>query len=575
MNGAQALVEALRREGQSAVFGIPGGANLPLYDALWEQGFVRHVSVRHEQGAAHAAEGYARASGKAGVCIGTSGPGATNLATGLADAYMDSTPVIALLGQVQSSLLGKDAFQEADVFSMTIPVTKHSFKVLAAGDIPYSMRSAYKLALTGRPGPVAVETPKDALTGSVPEFVYSEHALNYCEPKQPNMEKIRQAARMLLEAERPIMLAGGGVTIAGAGAQFTALAETLMCYAANTITAKGCMSDCHPLSLGQLGMHGRQVTNHAVANCDVLLAVGTRFSDRITGDPASFAPHAKIIHCDVDQSEFNKNVDAFLAIRGDAKAVLSALLAQVRGRQKAGASAAWRDKVKMLNRACTCDIGYDEVPIRPERIMKELNENLPENAIVTTEVGHHQMFAAHFFKARRERHFITSAGLGTMGFGFPAAIGAKCAKPGQPVLDIAGDGSLVMVCQEFATSVLENLPVSICLVNNGWYAIVRQWQKLFYGERYIATSLGSSPDFVKLAEAFGGSGRRVGRPSELGEALKTAVKSDMLYLVDVAASPEDRGMPLVPPLGSNERMILGERCPKVAGGYFSVRHGRC
>lgn len=571
MNGSQALVAALKTPGPGVMFGIPGGAVLPLYDALAQDEGVRHVFMRHEQGAAHAAEGFARASGRTGVCLGTSGPGATNLMTGIADAFMDSVPLVALMGQVPSALLGKDAFQEADVFSMSLPVTKHAFKVTSADQVTPALHGAFRIASSGRPGPVAVELTKDALSGEVSSRVQPAYALNYDQPAFPHDDALRQAAHLLLAAQRPMLLAGGGVTIANAGAEFTALAEALVSFAATTITAKGCISDYHPLCLGQLGMHGRQVTNHAVANCDVLLAVGTRFSDRVTGQVASFAPYAKIIHADVDASEFNKNVDAFLTLRGDAKSVLSALLARVRSYQREDRSAAWRAKVAQLNRQCTCDIGYDQTPVRPERVMKELNEHLPQDAVVTTEVGSHQMFACHFLKARHPRQFITSAGLGTMGFGFPAALGAKVARPDVPVMDIAGDGSLVMVCQEFATSTSERLPVSVCLLNNGWYGLVRQWQKLFYDERYSATNLGAWPDFVKLSEAFGGLGQRVDRPSDLGEAIRTATASDRLYLVDVVCTPEDTGMPLVPPLGKNTSMLLGKRCPPVPAGYFGVR----
>ncbi|MBI4360716.1 biosynthetic-type acetolactate synthase large subunit [Candidatus Micrarchaeota archaeon] len=571
MNGSQALIESMRAQGQKTLFGIPGGAVLPLYDALSQQSDVRHVFTRHEQGAVHAAQGFARASGQTGVCIGTSGPGATNLVTGIADAYMDSTNIIALMGQVPSQLLGKDAFQETDVFSMTLPLTKHSFKVMQASQFPSVVKSAYRIANTGRPGPVAIEMTKDALTAPVTEWGDRELALNYYVPSEPNQDKIRQAALMLLEAERPMMLAGGGVTIANAGAEFTALAEALMCFAATTITAKGVIPGDHPLCLGQLGMHGRQVTNHAIANCDVLLAVGTRFSDRITGRIESFAPHAKVIHVDIDPSEFNKNVDAFLAIAADAKPGLKELLRHVLAAQRSDRSKAWREKVKELDRQCSCDIARDEVPIRAERVIHELNRHLPENAIVCTEVGHHQMYATHFFKSRKPRHFITSAGAGTMGFGLPAAIGAKAAKPEQPVIDVGSEGSLVMVCQEMATAVTEKLPVSVCNLNNGWYAIVKQWQKLFYDGRYIASKLGDVPDWVKLTESFGGRALRVTRPSELGDAIKEAARSEELFLLDVITDSSDAGMPLVPPLGSNTEMALGQSCPTVERNYFGVR----
>ena len=568
LNGAKAVVEALKDEGAFTVFGIPGSANLPLYDELQKDGEIKHIHMRHEQGASHAAEGFARVLGKVGVCIATSGPGATNLVTGIADAFMDSVPIVALTGQVPTKLLGKDAFQETDIVGVTMPITKHNLRISKAEEAYPAVREAFAIALKGRPGPVLVDLPKDFQAA---EFELDKKNFrinfNYTEPAI-DKEKIKNAAEMLLNADRPMILAGGGVTIANAGAELTKLAETLLCYAATTITARGAIPTDHPFSLGQIGMHGRQVTNHAIANCDVLFAVGTRFSDRITGDIKSFAPHAKIIHVDIDPSEMGKNVNANLAIVADAKTALREILHCISIMNAKGKDNLWRQKISQLNKDCNCNIGYNESPIRPETIIKELNKALPEDIIVTTEVGHHQMFSTHFLKVRNPRHFLTSAGLGTMGFGLPAAIGCKAAKPEHPVIDIAGDGSLIMVCQEMATSVEHNLPVSIALVNNGWYAIVKEWQHKFYGGRYLATNLGKSTDFVKLAESFGGRGIRVEKPSEINDAVKQSLQSDKLFLIDIMANPDGSGIPLVPPLGKNTEMILAKQCSIVSRGYF-------
>lgn len=569
LNGAKAVIEALKDENAFSVFGIPGGANLPLYDELYKDGQIRHIHMRHEQGAAHAAEGFARVSGRVGVCIGTSGPGATNLVTGIADAFMDSVPLVALTGQVPTKLLGKDAFQEIDIFGITLPITKHNIRISKTEESYHAVREAFEIALKGRPGPVLVDLPKDL---QIAEFNLDKkkfkRSFNYQEP-QIDKEKIKNAAEMLLNADRPMILAGGGVTIANAGFELTKLAETLLCYVATTITARGAIPTDHPFSLGQIGMHGRQVTNHAVSNCDILFAVGTRFSDRVTGDLRAFVPHAKIIHVDIDPSEIGKNINADLAIVADAKTALKEMLRCINAMNSKGKDNLWRQKIKQLNKDCNCNIGYNESPIRPETIIKELNKILPENIIVTTEVGHHQMFATHFLKVHNPRHFLTSAGLGTMGFGLPAAIGCKAAKPDHPVIDIAGDGSLVMVCQEMSTSVEHDLPVSIALFNNGWYSIVKEWQNKFYGGRYISTNLGKSTDFVKLAESFGGRGLRVGKPSEINNAIKQSLKSDKLFLVDIITNPNGYGIPLVPPLGKNTEMILANQCPIVSRGYFN------
>jgi acetolactate synthase-1/2/3 large subunit len=372
--------------------------------------------------------------------------------------------------------------------------------------------------------------------------------------------QVKRALQMLLEAERPAILAGGGVISANASQELARLAEALLCPVATTLLGKGCISEYHPLALGMAGMHGRRCANHALSNCDVLLAVGTRFSDRITGDLRYFASGARIVHIDVDPSEISKNVPAYLPIVGDAKKVLAAMLAELHAQAAKGKENEWRKRMREMREACECDIGYDETPVKPQRAMKELTEALPEHAIAVTEVGRHQMWAAHFYRAREPRGFISSGGLGTMGFGLPAAIGAKAAKPEQCVVDIAGDGSLLMVNQELATSVEHALPVVVYLLHDNWLGMVRQWQKLFYAKRYSATSLGATPDFVKLAKAYGCEAERVAKPGELKQALKNALKSDVTYLIDIAVDPEEDVLPMVPPGGRLDQMVGLEKC---------------
>ncbi len=568
MNGAKGVIEALKDERIHTIFGIPGGAMLPFYDELQKDGSIRHIHMRHEQGGVHAAEGYARVLGQVGVCVATSGPGATNLVTGIADAFMDSVPVVALTGQVPQKLLGKDAFQEIDFTGITVPITKQNFRLTNPDESYATVRDAFRIAISGRPGPVVVDLPKDTMAGpSKSDKASYRPAYNYAVPEL-DRSKIKQALEMLFNAERPMILAGGGITIANAQGELVQFAEVLMGYVVTTITAMGAVPSTHPLCLGMIGMHGRQVSNHAVANCDVLLAIGTRLSDRITGDLNTFAPNAKIIHIDIDKSEINKNVPVHLPIIADAKEALQEMLRQTREMQLKGKDNLWRKRLKELNVRCTCNINHDKSPVKPETIMRQLNEALPKDIIITTEVGHHQMFAAHFLKVHNPRHYISSAGLGTMGFGLPAALGAKIAKPNHPVIDVSGDGSLLMICQEMATGVEFDIPVVVACIDNGWYAIVKQWQKTFYEERYIATNLGKGTDFVKLAESFGARATRVTRPSEIPDAVKTALKSDRLYLIDIMTDPDESGIPLVPPLGKNTEMILGKQCPKVCRGYF-------
>ncbi|VVB65495.1 3D-(3,5/4)-trihydroxycyclohexane-1,2-dione hydrolase [Candidatus Gugararchaeum adminiculabundum] len=566
MKGAKAVVEALKKEGVTTMFGFPGGANMPIYDALIEEEKnLRHILVRHEQGAAHAAEGYARASGTTGVCMATSGPGGTNLLTGIADAYLDSVPIVAITAQVSSHLIGGDAFQEADLFGLTMPITKHNYKILDAQELPKVFKEAFALTRLGRPGPVAIDIPKDVLNTMI-EFNYPKGELKI-PGYQPQLighpEQIKKAVDMIVAAERPLILAGGGIIASNAHQELVALAEALFAPVTTTLMAKGAISDLHPLCLNQPGMHGRVVANWAIQNCDLLICIGARFDDRITGDPATFATNAKIIHIDIDTAEIGKNVRVHLPIVGDAKSILTEMLKMLANVKYTKGENEWRKRIKELKRECTCDFNLKGNPIKPQKVIWELNQLMPKDGILVTEVGQHQMFAMHFYKAPGPRQFISSGGLGTMGFGLPAAIGAKAAKPDKTVVDLAGDGSILMVNQEFTTSVEHDLPVAAVVLNNNWLGMVKQWQKLFFEKRYSGTNLGKMPNFVKLIEAYHGKGERVERESEVHDALQRALKTDVAFLLDIVTDPEEDILPMVPAGGRLDHMILGKPCPKI------------
>lgn len=558
MKGARAAVELLERQNVEVMFGIPGGVLLEFYDEL-VQSDIRHILVRHEQCAGHMADGFARVAKKPGVCVATSGPGATNLVTGVATAFMDSSPVIALTGQVATHNLGNDAFQEADAFSLMMPVTKHNFRVTDPKEFPETMKKAFLIAMTGRYGPVHIDIPTDIFSADISEEDMNRE-VRIPKPKR-NLSGLLDAIKLLEKAERPTIMVGGGVTWSRAGPEIMRLAEMLMAPIVTTLMAKGSVPENHPLVLGVCGMHGRQVANYALNNCDVLLAIGTRFSDRVTGKLSEFGMKTKVVHVDIDSSEIGKNVKGRVGLVGDAWTVVNALLA---GLQKRTKTATWRERIIQLNKECTCDYDLKSDPLKPQKVIYELSKNLPEDAIVTTEVGQNQMWALHFFKCTGKRMFLTSGGLGTMGFGFPAALGAKVAAPDRVIADIAGDGSLQMVSHEFATAVENDLPVMICLLDNGWLGNVKQWQKLFYGERYIATQFGRNPDFVKLAEAYGAEAIRVERASEVAEAVKRGVKSDVPILLDFVVDPEEDVLPMIPPGRTNAEWIKG-RC-KWKGG---------
>jgi len=555
MKGAKVVVELLERQGVEVAFGIPGGVLLPLYDELVDAKF-RHILTRHEQCAAHMADGYARTSRKPGVCIATSGPGATNMVTGIATAFMDSSPLVAITGQVATGVLGADAFQEADSFGIMMPITKHNFRVMDPKQLPKTMKRAFKIATTGRFGPVHIDIPNDIFTSDIPE---KEIDKEYQIPApRRNLNQLLDAVKLLESAERPAILVGGGAIWSNAGVEIVKLAEMLMAPVITTLMGKGAVPDTHPLVLGVVGMHGKQGANYVLHNCDTLLAIGTRFSDRVTGKVSDFAKNTKIIHIDIDASEIGKNVKGHIALVGDAWTVTNALLAGIKSRKRKQSE--WKDRIKDIKKACTCDFDIEGEPIKPQKVIKDLSRYLPDDAIVTTEVGQNQMWMAHFFEMSGTRQFITSGGLGTMGFGFPASIGAKVAKPEKTVVDVAGDGSLQMVSHEFATAVQEKIPVIVCLMNNGWLGMVKQWQKLFYEKRYMATALGRMPDFVKLAQAYGADAIRVEKSSELKEAIGRAVKTDVPFLLDVMIDPEEDILPMIPPGKKVSETIFGRCC---------------
>lgn len=556
LTGAQALLEALKAEGVKHIFGIPGGAIIPIYDALYDERELVHILTRHEQAAAHAADGYARASGKVGVCMTTSGPGATNLTTGILNAYMDSSPVIAISGQVTTPAIGTDAFQEADMLSVMLPITKHNFIVRSAREVPKIVRLAFKIATTGRPGPVHIDVPKNVQVEKA-EVEIPAHIVYEKNPRiEPAQSEIARAVELLVHAKQPVIYAGGGTVISGASAEIIALAETLQAPVTTSLLGKGVIPETHPLSLGMLGMHGRIVANLAVTECDLLFAVGVRFSDRATGDVRHFAPRAKIIHIDIDPVEIGKNVRADLGIVADAKLALRKLLEELNIHAQKGRTSEWIARITKLKKDLAPKMDYDEVPTKPQRAIKEIMRVLDDEAIVVTEVGQCQMWAAHFFVVKKPRHFISSGGLGTMGFGFPAAVGAKVACPTSTVVNIAGDGSFLMNSQELATAVENGINVISCIFNNRYLGMVKQWQDIFYSGRRSAVGLGNSPDFVKLAEAYGAWGDRASRPSEIAPKLREAINSGRPAVLDIPIDPDEHVLPMVPAGGRLDEPIL-------------------
>lgn len=572
MPGAEALIRALEAENVEHIFGIPGGAIIDVYDKLYDSK-IRHILVRHEQVAAHAADGYARASGKVGVCFATSGPGATNLTTGIANAFYDSVPVIAVTGQVPIGMIGNDSFQEADTVGIFMPITKYNFMVKTASEIPKTVRRSFMIATSGRKGPVHVDLPKDTQKENT-EFAYPPDIKMMGLKRSPkgHPRQIKRAAQELVNAERPVIISGGGVITSNACKELARISESLMIPVGVTLMGKGSFPDSHPLCLGMFGMHGRKVANDVLSDADVILTVGMRFSDRVTGNIDTFCTDATIIHIDIDAAEIGKNVGPDIPIVGDAKQVLSKLNVEI-SKLKTKKNTAYAEKVKEFIKECdSCmDFDYDEKPIKPQRVMKELNRLIDPDTIVVTEVGQCQMWSTHFLKIDQPRHWISSGGLGTMGFGFPASIGAKVACPDSTVIDVAGDGSFQMVLQDLATCIIEDIPIVVCLMDNRTLGMVYQWQDLFYNKRMSATLLDHAgvgkgkvfpevPDFVKVAEAYGAKGVKVTSPGDVGPSLKEAISNDVVTVVDIKIDKNENVLPMVPAGGDISSMLLSERC---------------
>jgi acetolactate synthase-1/2/3 large subunit len=558
MRAVDAIMECLKAEGVDHVFGIPGGANLPTYDALYDAG-IRHVLCRHEQGAGHAAEGYAKASGKVGVALATSGPGATNLVTPIADAIMDSVPTVFLTGQVRTDLIGTDGFQEADTTGITMPIVKHSIQIMDPREIPHAIREAFHVARTGRPGPVLVDVPQDLSRADIPYEPVDKVSLPGYQPTtEGNAKQIRLAAKALANARRPVIYAGGGVINANAAKELTELCLSDRFPVTCTVMGLGAFPAPHGQWLGMLGMHGTRAANYAMDEADLICAIGARFDDRITGKLSEFAPRAKFIHIDIDPAEISKNVPAHIPIVGDAKKVVPKLTAEYRAIETDGSRVdAWWDRIRGWQEKHP--LGYEDSAdseIKPQRMIEALYEVTGGEAVITSDVGQHQMWCAQYYHFKRPRQWINSGGLGTMGFGLPSAIGAKVARPDEPVVCLAGDGSLIMTCQELATAVNQDIPVKVFIMNNGHYGMVRQWQELFWDRRYSAVELGPSPDWVKLADAFGAVGMRVTDKADLLDAMKTGLDTEGVVVLDVQVAKEENCYPMIP-AGQAARDMVG------------------
>ena len=551
--GAKIFVETLIEHGVDTMFGYPGGVLLPIYDELYSAP-IRHILSRHEQGAVHAADGYARATGKVGVCMATSGPGATNLITGLATAFMDSVPLVAFTGQVSTNLLGNDSFQEADIYGISIPVTKYNYLVKETSRLKEVMYEAFHLAMSGRQGPVLIDLPKDIQVNKIDDPKIPTLSLPQRGPYYRDGEREMQVEKvisLIRKAERPVLYVGGGAINSGAHEALLQLAEKAAIPVTTTLMGKGSFPETHDLSLGMLGMHGTRYANYAVSKCDVLIAVGARFDDRVTGEPSTFARGAKIIHIDIDPAEVGKiiQVDAFLI--GQARDILQELGDKI----EPGANKEWLEQIAEWKRDFPLSYSKKEGVISPQFVLEQIYEKTHGDAVITTEVGQNQMWAAQYFKCTQPRTFITSGGLGTMGYGFPAAIGAKIGCPDRIVFDIAGDGSFQMNIQELATAVYNKVNVKVAILNNGVLGMVRQWQELFYGRRYSQTILHGNPDFVKIAEGYGALGIRVDKPEEVPLAIERALAQDQPVVIDFHVDPQENVYPMVPPGGAIHDML--------------------
>ncbi len=556
MNGGEAILKALKEQGVDTIFGYPGGTVIPLYDSLYDDD-LRHILVRHEQCAVHAAEGYARASGKVGVCLATSGPGATNLITGIADANMDSTPLVAITGQVNLGAIGNDAFQEADIIGISMPITKHSYQIKSVDSIPSIVKSSFDIAKSGRPGPVVIDFPKEMQEGELGKYETTLiETPGYNPTIEGNIHQVKKACELIKQSKNPIILAGGGVIISGANEELEKFAKTIKAPVVTTLMGKGAVPEDDEYALGMLGMHGRVIANKNINRSDLLIAIGCRFSDRTTGKIDEFIPNAKVIHIDVDPAEIGKNIDVDIPIVGDALNILKMFNNNLTKYQPNPNAVKWYDELKDKKVKFALKTDYDTNPLMPQTVIKEISESLTDDTIVTTDVGLHQMFAAHYLNVNKPRKFISSGGLGTMGYGFPAAIGAKVACEDDPVVAICGDGGFLMVSQELATVQTYDLPLIITILDNRKLGMVYQWQNLLYNKRLSQTDLGTVPDFVKLAESYGINGVNITKPGETKEAIKKAIKDNEAILLNIDIQ-KDEFLPMVPP-GAAVEEVLGE-----------------
>jgi acetolactate synthase-1/2/3 large subunit len=544
MRGGEAIINALKKEGVDVVFGYPGGQILPFYDMLYESD-LRHILVKHEQSAAHAADGYARASGKVGVCVTTSGPGATNIITGIATANIDSSPIIAISGQVGTNLVGNDAFQEVDMIGITMPITKYNYQPKTSEEIPYIVKKSFEIASTGRPGAVVIDVPKNVQEGELKFYDEDLYETPGYKPNlKGNIKQIKKATELLKNSHKPIILAGGGVIISGAFDELKKFSDLINAPITTTMMGKGAYRDDDEKSLGMIGMHGRKAANISVEDGDCLIAIGCRFAERTSCNFDNFS-HMKIIHIDIDPVEIGKNVEIDIPIAGDAKHILKSLIAKLK-EEKIKISDDWLKKAIITGKKYNPRLNYDDYPLKPQQVIKEMSEVLNDETIITTDVGQHQMWMAHYFNINKPRKFISSGGMGTMGFGFPAAIGAKIALPESDVVSVTGDGGFLMVCQDLATIKEYDLPLIICIFENRTLGMVYQWQNLFYGKRYSHSELSQYPDFVKLAESFGVNAEYIEKVGETKNAIQTAIKSGESALLNIKIDKSE-ALPMVPP----------------------------